>query len=102
MQITRARAVRATRLLAIALAVGLIASDLVAFPSLLSDRPAPQMRPPFTTGSLAFLTEVYGNSGPLLDRRLRETLANGASLHQGLDGEGGSMARRDLSSVAGK
>ena len=30
------------------------------------------------TGSFAFLTEVYGGSGPLLDQRLRETLANGA------------------------
>ena len=39
------------------------------------------------TGSFAFLTEVYGGSGPLLDQRLRETLANGAVLHPALDEE---------------
>ncbi|WP_029113321.1 hypothetical protein [Mycobacterium sp. URHB0044] len=33
------------------------------------------------TRPFAFLTEVYGESGPLLDQRLHDTLANGASLH---------------------
>ena len=77
LQTTRARAVRATRLLAIALAVVLTAYLLVPFPSLPSDRsapPAPQLGPLSTTGSLAFLTEVYGNSGPLLDQRLRQNV----------------------------
>ncbi|MGE2714597.1 hypothetical protein ACQI4L_11110 [Mycolicibacterium litorale] len=36
---------------------------------------------------MAMLTEMYGASGPLLDLRLREPLANGAALHPDLDGE---------------
>lgn len=79
--------VRATRLLAIALAVVLTACDSVPLRSSPSDGPAQQLVPPFTAGSLALLTEVYGDSGPLLDQRLGKTLANGATLHPGLDGE---------------
>ena len=86
-QITRAQAVRATRLLAIALAVVLTACDSAPVPSRPSDRLGPQLTPPFTTGSISLLTEVYGESGPLLDQRLREPLANGASLHPSLDEE---------------
>jgi hypothetical protein len=87
LQTARARAVRATRLLAVGLAIGLTACDVNPLPSSTSHGPAPQLGPPFPTASFAFLTELYGQSGPLLDRRLGEKLANGVSLHPAVDGD---------------
>jgi hypothetical protein len=76
-----------TRLLAIALVLGLTACDSIRPTSLRPDGSAAQLGLPLTAGSLVFLTEVYGGSGPLLDQRLSSSLANGASLHPTLDGE---------------
>ena len=82
-----ARAVRRTRWLALAFAVVLAACDSSPPSPRNSDRPIPQLTPRPPAGSLAFLTELYGASGPLLDQRLREPLVNGASLHPSLDEE---------------
>ncbi|MCW2546242.1 MAG: hypothetical protein JWN96_702 [Mycobacterium sp.] len=89
---TGVRTVRATRRLAIALALVLTAYlltpvPLTPVPLLPFERSVPQLGPPVTTGPFAFLTEVYGMSGPLLVQRLRDTLANGPSLHPVLDAE---------------
>ncbi|MET0897021.1 MAG: hypothetical protein ABWY45_03810 [Mycobacterium sp.] len=83
----RARVVRVTRLVAIALAVVLAACDSSPPSPRSSERPAPQLTPRAPAGSLAFLTELYGASGQLLDQRVREPLVNGASLHPSLDDE---------------
>lgn len=79
-------AARAMRFVAVGMALGLTACDAMASPSSLSVRPAPQLTSPQTTAALSFLTEVYGDSGPLLDQRLQTMLANGASLHPPLTG----------------
>lgn len=82
----RGRADKAGRLLAVALALALTACDSSTSPSPSPpDQPAPRLTPAFPTGSFALLTEVYGQGGPLLDRRLSEGLANGAALHPVLD-----------------
>src|SRR5690242_7575632 len=77
----------ATRLLAIVVAVGLTACTSTSIPSSPSGGTAEKLKPPLAAGSFALLTEVYGQGGPLLDQRLRETLANGAAVHPVLDGE---------------
>ena len=82
-----ARALRCTRLFAFAFAFVLAACHSSPPSSRNSERPAPQLTPRPPAGSLAFLTELYGAGGPLLDQRLREPLVNGASLHPSLDDE---------------
>jgi hypothetical protein len=77
----------ATRLLAIALAVGLTACTSTATSSSPSEATGEKLQPPAAAGSFALLTEVYGHGGPLLEQRLREVLANGVGLHPGFDGD---------------
>ncbi|MUL46256.1 MULTISPECIES: hypothetical protein [unclassified Mycolicibacterium] len=91
-----------TRLLAIALAVGITACDSVPLPGSPSHEPAQpdpasgsgQLNPASEAGDFALLTEVYGQGGKLLNQRLHDRLANGASLHPVLD-------EQDRSAVAG-
>lgn len=86
-RLTRARrSAPATRLLVIALALGLAACNSIPPPAP-HEGGDPQLDPPFATGPLVILTELYGAGGPLLEHRLRESLANGASLHPPLDDE---------------
>jgi hypothetical protein len=70
-----------------ALVVALAACEAVPVRTTTTDRPAAQLAPPVPTGALTLLTEVYPDSGPLLESRLRAPLANGASLHPGLNAE---------------
>jgi hypothetical protein len=75
------------RTLAITFIVMLTACGSAPPPDRPSDRLLARLTAPASTGPLALLTELYGASGPLLDHRLRVSLANGGSLHPPLDEE---------------